>query len=134
MMNSQKAVENVSFKVYLKNSNNGTENDEVKRFVVERDAATSITQLKVKSHDNLPGTQRHSVGLTNSIHPQEKLISIFPEILQRANFVLSWTDEDEDNVVIDTDEELVVALTEMKGPIYKIICTVKGVKVNNHLT
>ena len=53
MMNSQKAVENVSFKVYLKNSNNGTENDEVKRFVVESDAATSITQLKVKrSHNN----------------------------------------------------------------------------------
>ena len=48
-MNSQKAVENVSFKVYLKNSNDGTENDEVKRFVVESDAATSITYLKVKS-------------------------------------------------------------------------------------
>ena len=47
MMNSQKAVENVSFKVYLKNSNNGTD-DEVKRFVVESDAATSITYLKVK--------------------------------------------------------------------------------------
>ena len=49
MMNSQKEVENVSFKVYLKNSNNGTENDEVKRFVVESDAATSITHLRVKS-------------------------------------------------------------------------------------
>ena len=133
MMNSQKEVENVSFKVYLKNSNNGTENDEVKRFVVESDAATSITHLRVKSHKNVPGT-RHSVGLIHSIHPQEKLISIFPGILQRASFVLSWTDEDEDNVVIDTDEELVVALTEMEGPIYKIICTVKGVKVNNHLT
>ena len=48
MMNSQRAVENVSFKVYLKNSNNGTENDEAKRFVVESDAATSITYLKVK--------------------------------------------------------------------------------------
>ena len=67
--------------------------------------------------------------ITNLIHPQEKLISIFPEILQRADFALSWTDEDEDNVVIDTDEELIVALTEIKGPIYKIICTVKGVKV-----
>ena len=47
-MNSQKTVENVSFKVYLKNSNNGTD-DEVKRFVVESDAAISITQLKVKN-------------------------------------------------------------------------------------
>ena len=123
MMNSQKEVENVSFKVYLRNyTNNGT--DEVKRFAVESDAATSITCLKVKYQQ-----VRYSIGLMNSIHPQEKLISIFPEILQRAKFVLSWTDEDEDNVVIDTDEELVVALTEMKGPIYKIICTVKGVKV-----
>ena len=46
MMNSQKAVENVSFKVYLKNPNNGT--NEVKRFVVDSDAATSVTYLKVK--------------------------------------------------------------------------------------
>lgn len=63
------------------------------------------------------------------IHPQEKLVSIFPESLKRTNFVLSWMDEDADNVIIDTDEELLVALTEMKGPVYKIVCTITGIQV-----
>ena len=38
-------------------------------------------------------------------------------------------DEDADNVIIDTDEELLVALTEMKGPVYKIVCTITGIQV-----
>ena len=60
------------------------------------------------------------------------MASIFPDVLKRTNFVLSWTDEDDDNIVIDNDEELIVALTEMKGPIYKIICTVTGVQSNSN--
>ena len=44
-MNSEKTGDNVSFKVFLRNLNN---EGEVKRFVVESDAATSITYLQVK--------------------------------------------------------------------------------------
>ena len=56
---------------------------------------------------------------------QEKLVSLFPGPLRRSNFVLSWVDEDGDNVTVGTDEELVLALTEMAGPTYKITCTIK---------
>ena len=56
---------------------------------------------------------------------QEKLVSLYPGQLRRANFVLSWVDEDGDNVTVGTDEELVLALTEMAGPTYKITCTIK---------
>ena len=45
-MNSEKTGDNVSFKVYLRNLNN--EGEEVKRFVVDSDAATSITYLQVE--------------------------------------------------------------------------------------
>ena len=47
IMNSEKtAADNVSFKVFLRNPDNEGE-AEVKRFVVDSDAATSITYLKV---------------------------------------------------------------------------------------
>ena len=52
-------------------------------------------------------------------------MSLYPGQLRRANFVLSWVDEDGDNVTVGTDEELVLALTEMAGPTYKITCTIK---------
>lgn len=45
IMNSEKTGDNVSFKVFLRNLNN---EGEVKRFVVDSDAATSITYLQVK--------------------------------------------------------------------------------------
>ncbi len=35
-------------------------------------------------------------------------------------YSLSWVDADDDDVVVASDEELVIALTEMKGPVYKV--------------
>ena len=33
---------------------------------------------------------------------------------------ITWRDEDGDDVCIESDEELVIALHEMKGPLYKL--------------
>ncbi len=34
---------------------------------------------------------------------------------------ISWTDEEGDKVTIRTNEELIIALAEMKGPVYKLL-------------
>jgi len=78
-------------------------NDEVRRFVLDRDVSTSFTYL------------------------QEKLCSVFPQLKQK-NFSISWTDEDGDSVTIGLDEELIIALTEMPGPLYKLVVNVKSQK------
>jgi len=97
-------ADNVSFKVVLKDQNNGEDN-EVRRFVVDKNVSTSFAYLE---------------GKLNSVFPQ----------LSRAVFSISWTDEDGDLVTIDTDEELIIALTEMCGPLYKLNVNVKGTKKN----
>jgi hypothetical protein len=33
---------------------------------------------------------------------------------------ITWTDEEGDVVTIETDEELIIALKELKGPVYKL--------------
>jgi hypothetical protein len=63
--------------------------DEVRRFVVDSDVSTSLTFLR------------------------EKLVSIYPE-LKRHVFYLTWNDDEGDRVTIKTDEELFIALTDMK--------------------
>jgi len=88
--------DNVSFKVYLKNQ----EEQEVRRFVIDKNVSTSFEYL---------------VG---------KLRVIFPQI-QTSVFTVGWTDDDGDQVTITSDEELIIALTEMTGPLYKLTVTVK---------
>jgi len=90
-------AEIVSFKVVLK------EDNELRRFVVDKDVSTSYSYL------------------------QEKLCLVFPQLKQKI-FSISWTDEDGDMVTIATDEELIIALTEMPGPVYKITVNIKSVK------
>merc|ERR1712154_198645 len=48
----------------------------------------------------------------------------FPQ-LQGAVFSVCWTDEDGDHVTITSDEELIIALTEMAGPLYKLTVNVR---------
>ena len=84
--------EQVSFKVALRSED--PSKSQVRRFVVPQDCSTSLVYLK------------------------EKLRSIFGSTL--SNFRLSWRDEDQDDVIIETDEELIIALQEMKGPLYKL--------------
>jgi len=90
-------VDNVSFKVVLKDKE--TE-DELRRFVVDKEVSTSFPYL------------------------QEKLCLVFPRLKQKI-FSVTWTDEDGDMVTIATDEELIIALTEMSGPVYKLRVDVK---------
>ena len=87
-----------AYKVCLNEANS---DNEFRRFVVDRDVSTSYTYL------------------------YEKLATIFPT-LRRANFKLTWTDEDGDKVTIRSDDELVIALTEMKGPVYKLAVEVEA--------
>ena len=76
-------VDNVSIKVVLKDKE--TE-DELRRFVVDKEVSTSLPYL------------------------QEKLCLVFPQLKQKI-FSITWTDEDGDMVSIATDEELIIALT-----------------------
>jgi len=92
------SAETVSYKIFLKDKDNA---EEVRRFVVDKDVSTSFTYL------------------------QEKLCAVFPQLKQKI-FSVSWTDEDGDNVTIGMDEELIIALTEMSGPVYKLIVFIKN--------
>merc|ERR1712180_445199 len=95
-------ADNVSFKIYLKDPSQGEET-EVRRFVVDKEVSTSLVYIK------------------------EKLVSIFPVLADKI-FSVSWTDEDGDSITIDTDEELILALTELPGPVYKLTATVRAAK------
>merc|ERR1712107_181313 len=93
--------DNVSFKVYLKTGEE--QEEEVRRFVTDKGASTSYDYL---------------VG---------KLEVVFPQI-KTSTFSIHWTDEDGDNVTITSDEELIIALTEMSGPLYKLRVNIKKTK------
>merc|ERR1712227_450024 len=93
--------DNVSFKVYLKTGEE--QEEEVRRFVIDKGASTSYDYL---------------VG---------KLEVVFPQI-KTSTFSIHWTDEDGDNVTITSDEELIIALTEMSGPLYKLRVNIKKTK------
>merc|ERR1712038_613310 len=90
--------EQVSYKVSLlanQDDKAGEAKSEVRRFVVPQDCSTSMVYLK------------------------EKLRSIFGKQLENG-MKITWRDEDGDDVCIESDEELVIALHEMKGPLYKL--------------
>jgi len=80
----------VSFKVTLSQG----EEKETRRFLVGQEVASSLIYLK------------------------QKIATIFPAF-RRSEPVLSWVDEDGDEVVVASDEELEVALAALPGPVYK---------------
>merc|ERR1711971_9677 len=83
-------MEQVSFKVSL------NEKSQVRRFEVPQDCSTSYVYLK------------------------EKLRSVFGQELHgNSGFNISWQDHEGDIVTVETDEELLIALNELKGPVYK---------------
>merc|ERR1712047_197423 len=96
-------ADQVSFKVILRENVSNETKSQVRRFVVPQDCSTSLVYLK------------------------EKLRSIFGPTL--GTFRLSWKDEDEDDVIIETDEELMIGLQEMKGPLYKLDVVALGAPV-----
>merc|ERR1719317_1892027 len=58
---------------------------------------------------------------------------VFP-LLKQKMFTISWMDEDGDMVTIASDEELVIALTEMSGPVYKLIIDIKSEKKSKDIS
>jgi len=81
----------VSFKVTLVTG----QEQEVRRFVVDQDVASNLLYL------------------------QSKLSTVFPA-LSRTEALLSWVDEEGDEVRIGTAEELMVAMAEQPGPVYRL--------------
>merc|ERR1712110_349688 len=58
---------------------------------------------------------------------KQKIASIFPALDQREP-VLSWLDDEGDEVTIANDEELKLALAAMTGPVYKLRVRLGGKK------
>ena len=90
----------VSYKVYLYKQEYATPKGpalEVRRIGIDRDVSTSYAYLK------------------------EKLVSVFPVLGRtKSQYSIIWQDEENEWITIRTDEELVIALTEMAGPVYKL--------------
>ena len=82
-------MEQVSFKVSL------DEKSQVRRFLVPQDCSTSYVYLK------------------------EKLRSVFGQEIANSGFDISWQDNEEDIVTVESDEELLIAMNELEGPVYK---------------
>ena len=80
----------VSFKVTLSKG----EKQETRRFLVSQEVAGSLVYLK------------------------QKIATLFPAF-RRSEPVLSWVDEEGDEVVVASDEELEIALAALPGPVYK---------------
>jgi len=88
--------ENMSSSTSFKVTFLGIENDvEVRRFLVSKEA-----------HGNF----QHLGG---------KLLSVFP-ILGSQKFSVFWKDNEGDDITITSDEDLLIALGEMDGPLYKL--------------
>jgi len=90
----------VSYKVYLYKQEYSTPKGqalEVRRIGIDRDVSTSFAYLK------------------------EKLASVFPVLGRtKTKYSVVWQDEENEWITIRSDEELVIALTEMAGPVYKL--------------
>ncbi|KAJ9595532.1 hypothetical protein L9F63_013297, partial [Diploptera punctata] len=86
----------VSFKVYLQ----GEGLNEVRRFGVDKDVVCSFSYLK------------------------GKLQTVFPS-LQGRDISVYWRDSDSDDVMISSDDELMIALTEQQIDVRKLYVSVK---------
>lgn len=87
----------VSFKVFLRND--GV--NEVRRFGVDRDVVSNFSYLR------------------------EKLQAVFPS-LRGCDFTVAWRDSDGDEIVISSDDELIIALTELQTEVRKLYVTVQA--------
>jgi len=57
---------------------------------------------------------------------QKRLFDFYPEI---RTFSLLWTDEEGDMIMVSNDEDLKIALAEMKGPLFKFV--IKPIEKDN---
>ncbi|GFG32783.1 hypothetical protein Cfor_10350 [Coptotermes formosanus] len=93
----------VSFKVFLQNEGI----NEVRRFGIDRDVVSSFNYLR------------------------EKLRAVFPS-LHGCDFIVAWRDSDGDEIVISSDEELIIALTELQTEVRKLYVTVQSGSAEQH--
>lgn len=93
----------VSFKVFLQNEGA----NEVRRFGIDRDVVSSFNYLR------------------------EKLRVVFPS-LHGCDFTVAWRDTDGDEIVISSDEELIIALTELQTDVRKLYVTVHSESAQQH--
>jgi len=62
------------------------------------------------------------------IYLEQKLCQVFPQ-LKRQPFSIQWTDEEGDIITVANDEDLMIALSDMKGNLFKfVVKTAKTVK------
>jgi len=102
----------VNFKVtlYKKDPISGTrEKVEIRRVGVEERESTSW----------LPLLQRLGSVFDLDLGPRNKALQ------------LTWTDSDGDEITINSDEELIIALTEMEGPLYRLNLERRPRRVDN---
>ena len=89
-------MEQVSFKVSLiKKDQEESPKSQVRRFEVPHDCSTSYIYLK------------------------EKLRSLFGQELGNSGINITWKDQENDTITVESDDELLIAMQEMKGPVYK---------------
>jgi len=88
-------MEQVSFKVSLTEKDQESSKSQVRRFEVPQDCSTSYIYLK------------------------GKLRSLFGPELGNSGINITWQDQEDDIVTVESDEELLIAMQEMKGPVYK---------------
>jgi len=88
-------MEQVSFKVSLIEKDQESSKSQVRRFEVPQDCSTSYIYLK------------------------GKLRSLFGQEFGNSGIIITWQDQDDDIVTVESDEELLIAMQEMKGPVYK---------------
>ena len=89
-------MEQVSFKVSLiEKDQEESPKSQVRRFEVPQDCSTSYIYLK------------------------EKLRSLFGQELGNSGINITWKDQENDTITIESDDELLIAMQEMKGPVYK---------------
>jgi len=87
-----KMVDSVSIKVYCQEG----DRNHIRRFCLDKDDTSSFSHL------------------------QEKLDLVFPQI-RRHSFSILWTDDEGDMITVSNDEDLKIAFTDMKGPLYKFV-------------
>ena len=94
---SKTDINGVSYKIsLLTEAVNGSKTKcEVRRFVVPQDCSTSVDYLR------------------------DKLKYLFGNNISNG-FKITWKDEEGDNIKIESDEDLIIALHEMKGPLYRL--------------
>ena len=90
--------ETLSFKISLYRheygSSGGLTKQEVRRLAIDREVSTSFKHLK------------------------EKLVNKFPVLLSPSEYSVMWKDSDKELIIIEDNDDLKIALADMKGPVY----------------